>query len=63
MAFNNAKTEEAVVNFEQNFNNNWEILSESQKSERKNANTAKWQLKLPAKGAFSLTYKVRITRK
>lgn len=63
VAFNNAKTEEAVVNFEQNFNNNWEILSESQKSERKNANTAKWQLKLPAKGAFSLTYKVRITRK
>lgn len=62
VTFKNAKAEEAVVNFEQNLNNTWQMISESVKSEKKSANVAKWVIKVPAKGETTLKFKVRITR-
>ena len=62
VTFNNAKTEAVDIVFEQNFSNQWEILSESSKSVVKNANTAVWNLNLPAQGKVVLTFRVRVSR-
>ena len=57
----NAKNESVKVEFEQVFNGNWEIVSESQASEKKNASTALWRVEIPANGEKVLTFKSRIT--
>ena len=57
----NAKNESVKVEFEQVFNGNWEIVSESQASEKKNASTALWHVEIPANGEKVLTFKSRIT--
>lgn len=62
ITFKNAKTEQVIVNFEQNLNNTWQMLSESIKSEKKSANVAKWEVNVPANGEAVLKFKVRITR-
>lgn len=59
---NNAKDKEIEVEYMQNFGDNWEILSESIKSEKENSGTAKWIVKIPAGGKLTITYKVRINR-
>lgn len=61
ITFKNAKPEAVEIVFEQNFNNNWTIVSESLKSEKKNANTASWKVNVPANGETVLNFKVRIT--
>lgn len=62
VTFKNAKAEEVTVNFEQNLNDTWQMLSESVKSEKKSSGVAKWSVKVPAKGETVLKFKVRITR-
>ena len=57
----NAKSESAVVNFEQKFGGSWTIVSESVKSEKKNASTGLWKVEVPANGEKVLTFKARIT--
>lgn len=61
ITFKNAKSEPAMVNFEQNLNNTWTIVSESQKGEKKNANTQAWKVNVPANGEAVLKFKVRTT--
>lgn len=61
VSFKNAKSESATVNFEQNFGGNWTIVSESLKSDKKNASTALWKVEVPANGEKVLTFKARIT--
>lgn len=61
ITFKNAKNESVKVEFEQAFNGNWEIVSESQASEKKNASTALWGVEIPANGEKVLTFKSRIT--
>lgn len=60
--FNNSKEKPETVVFEQNFQSNWEIISESLKHDKKNASTAAWKVEVPAKSQAVLTYKVRLTR-
>lgn len=61
ITFKNAKSESAVVNFEQKFGGSWTIVSESVKSEKKNASTELWKVEVPANGEKVLTFKARIT--
>ena len=63
ISFSNAKDEPVKLGFEQNFNGlEWEVLSESIKSEKKNAATAAWTVEIPANGSETLRYKVRLKR-
>ena len=63
ISFSNAKAESVKVLFEQNFNGlEWEVLSESIKSEKKNAATAAWMVEIPANGSETLRYKVRLKK-
>ena len=59
--FNNSKDKVETVLFEQSFNNNWDILSENIKHERKSASSAEWSVEIPANGQSVLTFKVRLT--
>ncbi len=61
ITFKNAKNESVKIDFEQVFSGNWEIVSESLVSEKKNASTALWQVEVPANGEKVLTFKSRIT--
>lgn len=60
--FLNAKASAEKVVFEQNFGNDWEVVSESVKHEKKNAGTAAWTVDVPANGENVLNFKVRLTR-
>lgn len=59
----NVKNETVKVKLEQTFGGNWQILSESIVSEKKNANTAVWKLEIPKDDKLELTFKVRMSRK
>ena len=64
ITLNNAKSEAVELVFEQSFGGlNWDMISESLKSEKKNSSTASWTVKLPANGREVLKYKVRLSKK
>lgn len=56
----NAKDQPVVVDLRQSgLSGEWEVLEASQKPERLSAETARWQVKVPAKGGKTITLKVR----
>lgn len=55
----NAKPEAVIVDLREAIPGEWEILDESQKSEKLDANTAAWKIEVPAEGSATLKYKVR----
>ena len=61
--FNNAKDEDKKVEFLQNIGNHFELLSFSIPSVKKNANTLKWVVDLPAKEKATLRFEVRVFNK
>lgn len=56
----NAKPEAVTVDLREALPGEWEILEESLKSEKLDANTAAWKVEVPAEGSSTVTYKVRI---
>jgi hypothetical protein len=56
----NAKTEAVTVDLREALPGEWQILEESLKSEKLDANTAAWKVEVPAEGSTTVTYKVRI---
>lgn len=56
----NAKKEAIVARIEENIPGMWEILSESHPHEKVNAFQAAWNVDVPAEGASTLKYKVRV---
>ncbi len=63
ITFHNAKDEAAEVIFAQNLNGSWEMISESSKSNKKNASTAEWKINIPAHGQETLKFTVRLSKK
>ncbi len=62
VTFNNAASKNKNVVFEQNIANNWEVLNENVKSEKKNASTLKWNLDVPQNGKKVLEFSLRVYR-
>ncbi len=60
---NNAKNEEAEVFLTQSYAGTWKIVSESVKSEKKNAYESLWKIKIPAQGKTTMKYTVRLGQK
>ncbi len=58
--FYNTKDTAQEVIFEQNIYGDWRILEESIASEKKNSQTAKWLVSIPAKAKTELKYKLRL---
>ena len=55
----NAKPEAATVSVQEPIPGDWEILSESHKHTKRAANTAVWEVTIPAKGEVELAYRAR----
>ena len=55
----NAKTENIKVEVIEKFYSNWKIISNSQKFEKKDANTIVFEVDIPAKSEKKVTYKVK----
>ncbi len=55
----NAKAESVKVEVIEKFYSNWKIVSNSQKFEKKDANTAVFEVEIPAKSEKKVTYKVK----
>lgn len=62
VSFSNAKTEPVTIRFEQNLPNGWKVLSESEKSQKENANQIFWNVSVPAEGEVILTYKIQVKK-
>ena len=62
VTFKNAKSSAVQVQFEQALNNDWQILSESLKGQKKDARHMKWIVDVPAQGDAELNFKVRIVK-
>ena len=56
----NAKDEAVQVKVVEPIPGDWQMLSESQPHKKEASNTAVWNVKVPANGKTSLTYKVRV---
>lgn len=56
----NAKKESIVARLDENIPGMWEILSESHPHEKIDAFQASWNVEVPAEGASTLKYKVRV---
>lgn len=62
--FKNAKKEAVEIEYEQNFGYvDWKITQEDRPSEKKNASTEVWKIKIPAQGEYKLTYTLRLSKK
>jgi len=56
----NAKSEAVTVKVVEPIPGDWQMLSESAAHQQEAANTAVWQVAVPAKGETKLSYKVRV---
>lgn len=61
ITLNNAKAEDVVVEFEQNFNGKVEVVKESLPSKQEKAGGLQWEVKIPANGETILEYNIRLT--
>jgi hypothetical protein len=53
----NAKKEAVIVIVQEPIGGDWHILSETQKHTKINSNLAQWEIKVPAEGATTLSYR------
>ena len=60
IVLHNAKTAAVTVSVFEPIPGDWTVLNESEKHTKANANTAMWQLRIPAEGTTTLTYRVRV---
>ena len=56
----NAKTEAVTVTVREPMPGDWTMVSESAPHQKAAAGTAEWQIKVPAEGQSTLTYRVRV---
>lgn len=56
----NAKAEAVTVSVREPMPGDWEVVSESQPHAKVSAGAAEWQVRLPAEGRATLTYRVRV---
>lgn len=56
----NAKKEKVTVDLREAFPGEWKVLNESHKHEQLDSSTAQWLVEVPAEGAATLAYSVRI---
>lgn len=56
----NAKREKIVIKVVEPIAGDWQMVSESQPHKKETANTAVWQLAVPAEGKVVLTWRVRV---
>lgn len=56
----NAKPQAVTVTVREPIPGDWSMVSESQSHAKAAANTAEWQVKVPAEGQTTLTYRVRV---
>lgn len=56
----NARDQEVVVKVVEPLPGDWEIVSESDPHTKESAGTASWNIRIPAKGASTLAYRVRV---
>ena len=56
----NAKPEPVTVTVREPIPGDWEMLKESQPHEKPDAHTALWQIKIPAEGTSTLTYRALV---
>jgi len=57
----NAKTEAVSVTVREPMPGDWTMVSESHPHQKAAAGTAEWQIKVPAEGQTTLTYRVRVS--
>ncbi|MDD2892449.1 MAG: DUF4139 domain-containing protein [Halothiobacillaceae bacterium] len=57
----NAKTEAVTVTVREPMPGDWTMVSESHPHQKAAAGTAEWQIKVPAEGQTTLTYRVRVS--
>ena len=62
VSFMNAKTNKAMVAFEQYINGNWSVLSSNLEGLKQDAQTMRWLIEVPASGSAMLNFKVRIVK-
>lgn len=60
ITLHNAKSEAVTVNVYEPIPGDWQIINESATHSKTAANTALWQLRIPAEGSVALTYRVRV---
>lgn len=60
MEIRNAKREQVVVTVVENVPGDWQMLQESLPHRKESANTAIWQVPVPAEGKATLTWRVRV---
>jgi hypothetical protein len=60
MEIRNAKREKVVVTVIENVPGEWQMLQESQPHKKESANSAVWQVTVPAEGKATLTWRVRV---
>jgi hypothetical protein len=56
----NAKSEAVTVTVREPMPGDWSMVSESQPHAKTTASTAEWQVRVPAEGQTTLTYRVRV---
>jgi len=60
MEIRNAKREQVVVTVVENVPGEWQMLQESHPHKKESANSAVWQVPVPAEGKATLTWRVRV---
>ena len=60
MEIRNAKREKVVVTVIENVPGEWQMLQESHPHKKESANSAVWQVPVPAEGKATLTWRVRV---
>ncbi len=60
VVFNNAKDEEATVDYQEGFFGNWKVKEQSLPSEKLNSALNRWKVAIPAKGEAKLVFTVEM---
>ncbi|MHB1400505.1 MAG: DUF4139 domain-containing protein [Trichloromonadaceae bacterium] len=60
IVLNNARSDAVTVQVQEPLPGDWEILRESHPHAKQSANSALWQIKVPAEGSATLSYRLRI---
>ncbi len=63
LEISNSKAEEVLVTLEERMHGDWKIIQSSQKVQSKTAQNAVWQIKVPANGKSTLTYRVAVNNR
>lgn len=60
VVLNNARSDAVTVKVQEPLPGDWEIVKESHPHAKQSANSALWQIKVPAEGSATLSYRLRV---